>query len=165
VEKGSVSIALHPGTLSTFLTVDVGYRGNQSGDSTVSTGDNATIGTVNTDGGTTSIHNDVTTINQNAGVVTLLDASTVTTWNVNGGTAQYESNGTGTTVNVGAALLDFRRDRRSRTITNCTIGTNGSIFDPSASVTWTNDVILDQTSLPEVTLDLGTGYTFTPTPI
>lgn len=165
VEKGSVGVSQHSGDTSVFATASVAYRGNQSSDSSVTFGADCTLGVLTVDGGTVTICTNVTTINQTAGIVALTDAATVTTWNANAGTARYESTGTATTINVATATLDFRRDRRPRTVTNMNVFAGASVYDPSATVTWTNEVILTQCGLTDVALDLGTNFTWTPTPI
>jgi hypothetical protein len=85
---------------------------------------------------------------------------------IDGGTCYYRSTGTLTDVRVGGGgTLDFTRDNRGRTVTNCELHARGTIRDPFKTVAWTGGVDLTRASLAEVTLDLGTHLTLTPSAI
>jgi len=90
----------------------------------------------------------------------------VTTMNIDGGTVYYESTGTLTTGNVGGGgVLDFRRNMGARTVTNCSLYENGSLFDPQKTVAWSNGIDITRASIPEVTIDIGSHFTLTPSTI
>jgi hypothetical protein len=72
----------------------------------------------------------------------------VTTWNVSDG-----------------GTLDYSRDMRSRTVTNANVYAGGAVLDPHKTVTFTNGVDLVRCGLADVTLDVGTHLTLTPSAI
>ena len=157
--SGSVGFAVETGQTATLDTVTV------SGDSTVMLGSGCTLTTVTVNAGVVTMNSGATTLNVVAGEVHVL-AGAVTTLNVDGGTVFYRSTGTITTLKVGTeATIDFTRDPRARTVSACTVETTGTIIDTYKSVTWTTGIDLIRCSLSEVTIDLGTHVTITPSAV
>lgn len=162
LNKGNVGMAFYGGETATFTTVNLDYKTTQASDAVLTCGSGAAITTLTKNGGTVSLASNITTITQKAGTVTVNGAATVATLSLQGGTGYYNSSGTLTTVNVASgAVLDFRNDPRARIVTTCSVYAGASIYDPNASVTWTNDVDLQRCSLSDVTMDLGTNLTWT----
>ncbi len=161
VNKGSVATAWFDGETATIATASVSYLANQSSDSAVIFGLGTTLGTVTVNGGTTLIRDDVTTVTQLSGTTTITGTATVGTLTVRGGMVDYRSDGTITAATVASgAVLDFRHDLRARTVTNIDVYAGAAVYDTHATVTWTNPIQLVQCSLTQVTLNLGTNFTW-----
>ena len=161
INKGSVGVAFFAGETSTILTASVSYLANQSSDSIVTFGSGTTLGTVTINAGSTLIQNNVTTVTQASGTTTITGTATAGTLTIRGGTVAYRSSGTITAATVASgAVLDFRHDLRGRTVTNLDILAGAAVYDTHATVTWSNPAQLVQCSLNQVTLDLGTNFTW-----
>lgn len=161
ITKGSFAAAQFAGETATIATLRVGYSSNRAGDSDVWCGTGVTLTTVNISGGTVTLASNSTTLTITDGTLTIL-AGTVTTLNVDGGKVYQMGTGTITTANIGdGGELNFSRDMRGRTVTNCTLNSGGSLQDPFATGTFTNGVILSRTALADVKLDVGTNKTLT----
>lgn len=158
VNKGSVGLAYEAGTAIGAATVNVGYRDNAAGDSTVKIGSGATpLTAVNIRGGVVEINANSVTITMTDGELSLMGTMTVTTLNIDGGVVYQRSSGTITTANVGdGGTLDFRRDMRSRTVTTINVFSGATLLDPNQSVTFTNNIDLERCAIADVTIDLGT---------
>lgn len=162
ITRGSMGVAIFGGETATIATVRCGYQQNIASDVSMRCGTGTTLTTIEKAGGDLTVASNSTTINHVNGTLTIL-AGTVTTLNVDGGTVYYQSSGTATTVNVGDdATVDYSRDMTSRTVTNCNLYSGGSILDPFKTVTWTNGIDLERTTLQDVTLDLGNHFRVTP---
>ena len=148
-----VGVAFFGGEVSTIATVTMG----EGTSGRLVLGETSTLATVNVRGGTVEASNNVTTINQTAGTMTLRAAATVTNWTVDGGTAYYNSSGTATeTINVGGGgILDFRGNQSARTVANANIFSGGAIHDPNKTVTWTNGIDMQRCGELGVTLNTG----------
>ena len=154
ISKGSVGIAFTAGETATVATLNVGYQTNVAGDSVVYCGSGATLTTINQSGGTLTTNSAATTVNVVDGEW-IHYAGAVTTLNLDKGDVRYRSTGTLTTANVGSGgNLDFRQDMRARTVTTCDIFEGAEIHDPFGSVTFTNGIDLNRTTIEQVTLDL-----------
>ncbi len=141
VNQGTVGSAIYPGETSQWATVNLGHLTSSRTDSQVTLGTGCTLGTVHQNGGSLTVNSNVTTVTQNDGTLTVLGAAAVTTLSLLGGRCYYQSTGTVTTASVDdGATLDFTRDPRARTVTNCTVYGGGSLLDPYQTVTWTNPV-------------------------
>ncbi len=82
------------------------------------------------------------------------------------GSTFYESTGTLTNLYVSeGGVFDGRGDLRAFTITNCELGSGGSIYDPHKIMIWTNGIDLVRCRLADVTLDLGKHITVSPSAI
>jgi len=154
VNRGSVGIAVLSGEVATVLTLNVGYLVDVLGDAKVRCGLGVTLGTVVKAGGNLETRCAFTTGTQTGGTWTH-GAGAVTTLNVDSGTLNYDSTGTCTTANVAKGTLTFARDMRSKTVTTCNLFSGATLLDPNRIVTFTNPVVLNRCSIPEVTLNLG----------
>ena len=138
VNKGSVGIAIFSGEAATVSVLQVGYVENQSSDSAVRCGDGATLTTINQSGGVLVTQSAITTHTMTGGELKHL-TSTITTLNIDAGSVRYQSAGTLTTANIGSnGELDFRRDMRTRTVTNTNMHEKSKYYDPFGTVTNTN---------------------------
>jgi len=84
---------------------------------------------------------------------------------IDSGTVHYLStDNLSGTIRIGkGGVLDFRGDNRTRTIAVCNIHRGGTIHDPLKTVTWTAPgILVARTKIKNVTLDIGTHYTITP---
>ena len=167
VNKGTVGVAYYAGDTASIATADIGYITNKSSDANVSFGSGTTLATLATRGGATVAECAISTaLTHSGGTVEVAAAATVATLNNRGGTVYYTSTGTCTTLNAsGGSVTDFRRNSSGRTFTNANTFSGAAIYDPAASVTWTNGIDLEQCGLLDVTLDLGDHLTWTPTAI
>lgn len=140
VTKGDCGIAFFADDSATVSTLRVGYQSNQLGDSVVECGENTTLTTVEQSGGELTTRSNLTTATVTGGILTH-NTGTLTTLTLNSATCYYLSDGTATTVNVAnGGVLDFRRDMRSRTVTNCNVYRGAAYYDPSGTVTHTNNI-------------------------
>jgi hypothetical protein len=159
VIKGSVDYAYQSDDSGVSLgTLNVSFRDNVAGDSTVRVGSAvAPLTAVNIRGGVVEMNSNAVTITQTDGELSLNGTMTVTTHNFDGGTCYDRSSGTVTTVNVGdGAVLDYRRDTRSKTVSTINVFAGATVLDPYQRVTFTNNIDLERCALADVTLDLGT---------
>jgi hypothetical protein len=169
VQRGHVGIAINGGQVATVLTIRCGYIASQTGDSTIQIGSGMTHqagGTIEQTGGSIYSRSAVVTVTQEAGSKFYLDAiATATTIQV-GGTVYDRSSGTITTLRVlDGGVFDKRMDSRAQTITNASVYSGASIYDPLATVTWTNGLDLMYCGLEDVTLQLGKHKTWTPSAV
>jgi len=163
VLRGDVGVAFFAGETAVIATLTVGYVRNVGNDATVYCGAGVTLTTVNKRGGKLTVQSAVTTLTHDAGEMDVLGSATVGTLDLFGGTVYYQSSGTVTTANVSdGGHLDFSRDTQARIVTNCNLYKGGKISDPHKTVTWTNGINLVDCSLADVTLDVGTDVTITP---
>lgn len=137
VQSGTVGLAFFGGDVSTLTTLRTATGAK------VWCGAGSTLGTVS-GSGEVEINAAVTTVTQASGVVTVNGSGNVGTWTLNGGRAVWRSSGTITTASI-SAMLDCSGDASSRTITNCTLKSGGTIADPHRSITYTNGILLDST--------------------
>lgn len=141
--RGDLGVAFFGGETATIATLNVGSASSQITDPLLVCGPGTILTTVNVYGGTIELNSAITTLTQEAGVVTVRGTGTIGTWNLNGGIGYHCSDGTITTLKVGAtARADFSQDPRPRTVTNCEVYQGGTIYDPNNSVTWTNGILL-----------------------
>jgi len=161
IMRGSVGAAFFSGETATVATLRVGYVENPAGDSRVVCGAGVTLTNVDQSGGTLKIDSATTTFDQTDGQSTILSGAHAEL-NIDGGSCFYRSTGTITTARVGGgAELDFGRDMRSRTVTNCELHARGTMLDPFKTATFTNGIDVTRSNLGDVTLDLGTHLTVT----
>lgn len=160
VHRGQVGIAPAEDEAATVATLRVGYVDNQEGDATVFCGDGVTLTNIETVGGNLTIDDATTLIDCLGGTIEILSGAHAAINGDRGGSVYYRSTGTLTTAKFGnGARLDFSRDNRARTVTNCEINTGAILHDPFRSVVWTNGVDLYRASIPNVVIDLGTHLT------
>lgn len=162
VARGSVGIAYRGTESATITALKVGYETGEQTDASVVVGGGTTLTTFTMQGGSVILSAAATTITKNGGTLTTLGTGAYTTISHWKGTLNYRSSGTITTLNCGSALVDFRGDMRAKTVTNCDLYDGAQIQDPQGVVTWTNGLDLNASSIPKVTLDLGTNIRVTP---
>lgn len=166
INKGDVGVALLTGETATVATLRVGYVDSVDGDASVKCSSGVTLTTIEQSGGVVEIASNVTTITKTDGSITVGGSATVTTANVDGGEYYHKSTGTLTTLKVGSdGVASFTRDMRARTVTNCEVYKGGTLLDSFKTVTWTNGIDVVRCSLSEVTIDIGTHFTITPSAI
>ncbi len=156
ISRGIVGVAFEEGALSTFLTMRIGYVNSPDNDVTLYIGSGVTMTTVNMSGGQVLCRSAVPTLNMDNGTWTQVGNVAITTVNGQRGRLYYQSNGTITTLTCGTDFeADFTRDIRARTITNSSMQKSSKFRDSFKTVTFTNPLLLDNCSLSEVELDLG----------
>lgn len=163
INKGSVGVAVFAGETATLATLRVNYTESVSSDVSLIAGVGLTLATLHQSGGKVDLSKSPTTVTQIAGSLVVRGTTTATTLTIDGGETWWLSSGTITTLNVGnEGVADFSRDTTPRTVTNCNVYHGGTILDPSGSVTFTNGVQLQRTTLDRVNLDLGFHRKYTP---
>lgn len=140
VKKGTVGVAIMPGETTTIGSLSVTYDTNQTGDATVTLGEDVTVTTIDKIGGKLVANCAATTITQAAGTITTQGTGAVTTVNVKGGTAYLESSGTITNLNCYAGTTDMSKSRTARTVTNVTVYAGAKYIRDNAIVTETNGI-------------------------
>jgi hypothetical protein len=155
ITKGTLDVAYLAGMVATIATLNQDYQTNVQSDAVVRLGVGATITTVNKSGGTLEVNCAVTTLTQLNGITTIV-SGVVTTLDNLGGTVYQQGNGTMTTAIIGSGTLDFTRGAGAITVTTVKIYGGVTLLDTTRRVTWTNPVNLEQCSIPDVTIDLGT---------
>ncbi len=148
VTRGRLGIATSvAGETATVSKLNVGHRGNVSGDADVRLGAGVAITTINQSGGEIATESNATTVNQSAGTLTTLGATAITTADI-AGTAYLNADGTITTLRVlGTGVADFSRDPRSRTVTNCELHQGATLNLDNGnplSITFTNDIAFER---------------------
>jgi len=160
VVNGSLAIAPMQGQAATVATLRLD-------NATVRCGSGVTLTTIVSDEGSIlEVNSSVTTLTQNGdgGIAYFKKAAALTTGTINRGTLVWQSTGTITTLTPGVgAILDFSQGTGPVTITNQVTFQKGNVFrDPEGRVTFTAGWKLGAgVKLEDVTLDLGTGRSFT----
>jgi len=169
INRGDLAVAFFGGESANFQTVRIGYISSPLSDSQILIGSGVTHkagGAILQNGGKLNSRSNLINLTQTAGEFTLSEDATITALNLRGGTCYYSSSGTATTIDAdGGTILDFRRDARSRTVTNLNAYEGAAIYDPAATVTWTNGLDLHYCGLEDVTVELGQHRTWTPSAI
>jgi len=101
------------------------------------------------------------------GTYVALGSGTHTTLEVQGGKCEYLSDGTITTLDVSGEWTTAQ-DPRAKIVSNAILRSGGSIRANTGnplSVTWSNGIDLEQSSLTDVTLEIGSNLTVTPSAI
>jgi len=161
VNRGTVGVAMNePEQDSKLATLSIGYIESEETDSVVQCGAGMTqLTTITQNGGELIFASNVTTFTQRAGEAAVEGTATVATADVNG-VFYYASSGTMTQAYVrSSGSLNFTRDLRAKTVTDCSIFGGGEINDRLRVVTWTNPIELDGCSISDCTLELGTHIT------
>ena len=157
--RGDVGLGFFGGETCTFETMRVGYISGATTDALVTGGDDAPQkvgGVITQTGGVLVLSDNIITAKVTGGTFTLRETATATTITVHDATLYYESSALLGTLNVGAgATADYRRNGVARIVTTANCHEGGSIYDPAATVTWTNDIDLEQCGYEDVTLQLG----------
>lgn len=155
------------GDAGALRTLAVGYVDSVASDSTVTVGAGTTqLTTLNQQAGdvkldlTSSVT--VTTIKKTGGELRITGAAPITTLDVQEGGVNYASIGTVTNSRVGAGgIVELANDMRAKTFTNVTLASGSTWLDVFGVGVYTNGIVLQNCSLPEVTLDIGTNRTIT----
>lgn len=157
VLKGSVDIGYEASATVGLATLNVGYRDNVAGDSTVRCGTGVSpLTAVNVRGGKLELNSNAVTIIQTDGEVTTNRAMTVTTYHCMGGALYDRSSGNVTTLYVAqGAVVDYRQHTVSKIVTTTYMYAGAALFDPFRRLTFTNSINLIACSLEDVQLDLG----------
>ncbi|MEQ8788882.1 MAG: hypothetical protein RIC55_21400 [Pirellulaceae bacterium] len=169
VNRGDVGIAFFSGETAHVDSLRVGYVENQAADSAVVCGSGVDLGDAQIDitGGTLVIDSATGSgaIAMLGGELSVLRGAHAEI-SIDGGVSFYRSTGALASVRIGGgAALDFTRDNQSRIVTNCELHAGGTLRDPFKSVTWSNGIDVVRASLAEVSLDLGTHLTLTPSAV
>lgn len=162
VIKGSVAIAHFAGETATLPTLLVGQADSPATDAIVLVGAGVTLTTVTQTNGVLTSQSNIPTLNQHGGECGLIGAAAVTAANIYAGATRSYSTGTITTLTIAGGTMDFSRDLRPRTVTNCVLHGGSTLNDPGKTVTWTNGIKLNQTKPTAIVLDIGTHLTLTP---
>lgn len=161
VHRGDMAIAPGESESATVATLRIGYLENQTGDAAVDCGSGVTLTNLTMSGGVATIRSNTTSFELSAGTAELIDGSH-TLLQIMGGELFYRSTGAIGTANIASGgRLDFSRDSRSRTVTNCQLYSRGELHDPFRSCVFSNGVDLYRTSIRDVTFDLGSHITLT----
>ena len=140
ISKGSLGIGYLIGDTATVATLNVGYVSDRDRDATVIGGSSLSLTTLNINGGSVTLQNNVTTVNGYNGTITVIEGN-IATFNNFGAAAIYRANDTITTYDGrDGASIDFNSDPRGRTLTNTTLR-KGTIWkDEAKTVTFSNAV-------------------------
>lgn len=167
VSKGSVGVAALPGESATLLTLNVGYRQNVSGDSSVACGSGVTLtnATIRQAGGNLTLNSATSgtaTITISDGKLTL-QAGGHLGLSILGGEVVYNSTGTlgGAPSVSGKGHLNFSQDLRTKTVTNPVevYGPDAKVSDPQKVV---SALILDMNQTANTAnLQIGTNFRLT----
>ncbi len=161
VTRGNVGIAVAGGQSATVATLRVGYRENESSDSTVVCGAGVTLTNIEQTGGILTLQSDASTIDMVGGEL-IYEEGALGTLNLDGGDVRYRSTGTLITANVGSeGNLDFRQDMRSRTVTNLNLYERFEYHDPFGTVTITNGFDFVRCTPADGTWDIAPNQTLT----
>lgn len=153
--SGDVDVAETAGHTATVATLRVG-QDDGSGQVAVRCGAGVSLTTVAQTAGALTLRAAATTVTMHGGALALYGAATVSTLTNNAGSVDYRSSGTVTTYNGGpSGSIDFSRDLRARTLTNCTLLPGSSLSDPGGTVTFSNGVILSRCQIGDVSLNVG----------
>jgi len=124
VYKGDVGAAVYEGESAVIAELDIGYKTDQDGDSSVTCGRDVQVDDIGMDGGSLTLGGEcgtaVTTYVQSGGTAIIDGTDGVSSLIVRGGTCYYNSTGTlgGAPTISGDGVLDFSQDMRAKTVTN-----------------------------------------------
>lgn len=124
--------------------VSVGYRGGAA---------NASVSTLETDGGNVTAFASITTADIRGGTATLGGDQAITTIEVRGGTAILNTTGTITTLNMRGGTTDFSQSNESRTVTTATIYSGATLENNPDAMTFTNELAFGDTSKVTVSVN------------
>lgn len=141
--QGSIGLAAEPGGTAQFPVV-------RSADATLVCGTGCTLGAITQTGGDVTVNSNVTTWTKTGGTSTQLAGTLTTITQDSAGTHYWQSTGTITTGTFRgpSSVLDVSRDPRGRTLTNSTFTGGGYFLDPKSTITFTNPLATDKTSVP-----------------
>lgn len=155
ITRGTLGIALGADETAELALLRAGYQTNAAGDVQVRCGSGTVIAAVEQSGGTVALPADSSQVVLTGGELQLEDGAHASLL-IDGGRCYYRSPGTLGDVQVGGGgAIDFSRDMRSRTVTNCQLSARAALLDPFGTVTFTNPIVLHRSGLADVDLDLG----------
>lgn len=155
VRRGRVSIGAGAGET---VTVDEVNIGNDLGESQVSVGyrggaSNATVTTLEVDGGTVTAYANITTADVRGGMVTFDGGQSISTVEVRSGTAILNGSGTVSTLNMRGGTTDFTQSNEARTVTTPTIYSDASMEHNPDAITFTNGLAFGATTKVSVSVN------------
>jgi len=160
--NGDVGVAFYASETSTLATLRNGtdQAGSQA-KTYCGTGVTLSGCTITVLGGTLVTNTAILAITITGGEHTH-QAGTITTLNIDGGKFISKFQGTITTCRV-TGTFDKTQDLRPVTITNAVqLYKGGKILDPAGTITFSAGIVLNRCKISDVTLDLGTNRTITP---
>jgi len=139
---GTYGVAFFPGESATLPTINVGYTQSQQSDVSLVLGAGCTLTTVDMDGGQVLLQSNATTVQQDAGSLTVL-AGAFTILVVVGGTCYYQSTGTVGTAKIGGSggTVDCSRDMRARQFSQIYGYAGGTLNDPFRTINYNSQPI------------------------
>ncbi|KKN18571.1 hypothetical protein LCGC14_0954360 [marine sediment metagenome] len=165
VDKGSVGVCWFGGETANLSTLKVGYTDTVATDSDVSCGSGLAAGTtLDIDGGMVSIDATLVSVAQRDGILDMNKAAAITSEIViAGGTTNWKSIGTFASVIVSdGGVLDCRKNNRARIASVAKIYDGGSIYDPAATVIWSQGIRIMEADFSGITLIMPKGRKWTP---
>lgn len=165
ITRGHVGFAFYDEETSHLATLDVGFEDNQAGDSTVVCGGGVDLAdaTITQSGGTLTIDSACATTTQSGGTLNVKSGNQTTI--TGDGNVNIIGALTVTNLNSSGGTLDFRKGIGTVTVSNCAVGKQTTIHDPSKRVTWSAGIDLYRCGISDVTIDLGKHLTLTPSAI
>lgn len=168
VYQGSVGIAtVTASDVAAIRTLAIGYEENQEADATVYTGRGITqLTTVRQLGGNAILELPagvtITLVERIGGTMQINGSGGVTTILCHEGQLFWNSTGTAAAVRIsGGGKVSIAQEMQGTTFTATTLEAGAELLDPGGVGTYSNGIVLDNCSLADVTLDLGTHKTLT----
>lgn len=159
--RGSIGVAIKPGTTSTVANAYIGSQGSAVSDVQCVFGDGATLANIKMTGGTVEVRNGFTTGTITAGELTVSGTAGVATSLIAlGGTVNYDSSGTIASYFGGTeSRIDFSRVVVARTVTAAELIGNCDWIDPGKVVAVSGSGIRVRCKLSELrNLDIGEDF-------
>lgn len=157
ITLGNLSVALYGGEVATLATLNVGHLTNVQTDSFVQIGAGVTLGTLDQFGGTVNLAAGATTVECQAGLLSVTGSAAFTTFNATGGDVTYMSTGTvGTLLLSNGGTIDYSQDPRPKIVTNQVLIYSGCTFnDPNSTVTLSASFKTVGCTLADIKMDNG----------
>jgi hypothetical protein len=159
--QGSVSVAGYGGSVSEVSEIQIAGGALMIADDVVQIDGSSDITTLTVTGGSVDCRSDVATLTMHGGSVEYRaeNATTVKCWS---GRLYWLTDAAITSLYVGGGTMDASRSFEGFTVTNAYVYRQGTVLDPYERVTWSNGLALTGCALADVTLQLGTDVTITP---
>jgi len=156
VNSGDVGLATNvAGETAAFAKVSVGFIENEIDDAAVNVGVGVTVANYVQTGGNNTIQAGITAITASGGVLRIVGTGAITSLIIGGGAEVFpEASGTITIV-ANSGNMDMTRNQTPRTITTLKAFGGSTTKIDGGIITLTNPLELDQTSLENVTLEVG----------
>lgn len=154
VNKGSVAIGVQTGETGTMLAPVMGFVNSVGSDAKVRFGTGCTItGTLTMNGGQVQTNQALSAVLLNAGSLTH-NTGTITAATATRGSLTMKGSTITTYIGLGQETLDLSTSTGT-TLTHCTINKGSTLSDPARKGTYTNQIILNNCGVGDVSLDLG----------